>query len=151
MTKTRNYTEDAQRDATNTAENFIDEILAQVMDEDKDKEISKDLFNDYDGGDAYHHESHVDKAYSLLESATLLDQLENHVETDYGLWSGLEPRQAISAQAAYTYGNAVMYYWSELIEKINEERQEGILSDALQDEQPEEVIKQIVLDIIRSY
>ena len=33
----------------------------------------------------------------------------------------MEPRWAIAAQAAYTYGNAVYSEWHDLIEKINNE------------------------------
>ena len=40
-------------------------------------------------------------------------------ETDSGLWQGLPPRDAIRAQAAYTYGNAVLREWRDLIDDIN--------------------------------
>ena len=125
MTETTNYLREAADDAADTVRNFADEILEQLLD---DGEASDDLLNDYPNGDAWHHECHVDKEYSLIDAATLIDQLMEFEETDSGLWEGLEPRRAIAAQAAYTYGNAVYNEWRELIEKINSEAG-GIISD----------------------
>ena len=125
MTETTNYLREAADDAADTVRNFADEILEQLLD---DGEASDDLLNDYPNGDAWHHECHVDKEYSLIDAATLIDQLMEFEETDSGLWEGLEPRRAIAAQAAYTYGNAVYSEWRELIEKINSEAG-GIISD----------------------
>jgi len=125
MTETTNYLREAADDAADTVRNFADEILEQLLD---DGEASDDLLNDYPNGDAWHHECHVDKEYSLIDAATLIDQLMEFEETDSGLWEGLEPRRAIAAQAAYTYGNAVYSEWRELIEKINSEAS-GIISD----------------------
>jgi hypothetical protein len=116
-----NYLLEAETDAKEMVVNFIDEIVEKLIDEG---EASRDLNNDYAGGDSYHHESHVDKSYSLLEAAELLDQLGEFEEDDDGLWEGQKPRDAISAQAAYTYGNAVYSEWQELIEKINENAKE---------------------------
>jgi hypothetical protein len=55
----------------------------------------------------------------LLEAADLLAELGQYEEDDSGLWEGLSPREAVSAQAAYTYGNAVYSLWQERIEEIN--------------------------------
>lgn len=113
----RNWARDAEDDARHTVDEFEDEIVEQLV---RDGEASDDLGNDYSGGDRYHHETHVDKEYSLMEAAEVLDQLSEHEETDSGLWEGLPPRDAVSAQAAYTYGNAVYEEWRELIRTINE-------------------------------
>ena len=67
------------------------------------------------------HENHVDKSYTLSEAAELLDDLDDYEETDEGLWEDLSPRDAISAQAAYTYGNAVNYLFGDLTKKINKD------------------------------
>jgi len=112
-----NYRKEAASDARDMAENFLDAIVEQI---EAKGEASTDLNNDYSGGDEYHHSYHVDKSYSLLEAAELLDQLSDFEETDYGLWEGLDPREAVSAMAAYTYGNAVMSYWDDLIKEIND-------------------------------
>lgn len=113
-----NYLEDAQSDALSTIENFLDETVEQLREKG---EASDDLLNDYSDGDSYHHENHVDKSYTLLESAQILDQLHRYEETDSGLWEGSEPRKAIEIQAAYTYGNAVYNLWRHLIGELNKE------------------------------
>ena len=67
--------------------------------------------------------------YSLIDAATLIDQLTNFEETDSGLWEGRNPEGSHQrVQAAYTYGNAVYNEWRELIEKINSEAS-GIIGD----------------------
>ena len=105
MRDTTDYVSEAITDAKNMALNFLEDIVESYV--DNDGKASTDLFNDYPSGDEYHHEGHVDNEYDLTEAAMLLDQLSNFEETDSGLWEGLEPRKAISAQTAYTYGNAV--------------------------------------------
>lgn len=112
------YLDEAESDAQEMVENFRDEIEEQLADRD---EASKDLFNDYPGGDNYHHENHVDRPYQLKEAADLLDELSDYEETDTGLWEGLPPRDAIGAQAAFTYGNAVLGIWQDQIDNINSE------------------------------
>jgi len=111
-----NYRQDAKDDAENTALNFQGEIVEMLIEKE---EASDDLYNDYPNGDAWHHENHVDVAYSLQEAAELLGELYYCEEEDSGLWEGQPPRQAISTQAAFTYGNAVMEAWQTLITEIN--------------------------------
>lgn len=113
----RNYASDAEDDARETVDYFSDEIVEQLVDRGN---ASDDLFNDYGGGDGYHHETHVDRSYSLLEAATLLDQLSEHEETDSALWEGQDPRDAVATQAGFTYGNAVLSEWNDLIREIND-------------------------------
>ena len=112
------YNKEAISDAVSTAREFLDQIVEKVCD---GEDISDDLLNDYGTGDAYHHESHVDKEYGLADASDLLSQLSDHEETDTGLWEGQEPRKAIATQAAFTYGNAVMHHWQELIEELNDD------------------------------
>lgn len=116
--KPEDYLAKAREDAIDTIEHFKDEIIRQVV---ENKKASDDMGNDYPGGDSYHHSYHVDKSYDLIEAAHLLDQLANYEETDGGLWQGLEPREAVKAQAAYTYGNAVNGIFGELIQEFNQE------------------------------
>lgn len=117
-----NYHEKAEDDAKDAVENFLEEIVEDLL----DKGEAKDSLYDYAGGDSYHHENHTDRSYSLLEAAELLDQLSEHEETDSGLWDGMEPREAVKAQAAYTYGNAVMSDFRDLIVNINDEARETL-------------------------
>ena len=119
------YRDEARNDAKETISNFEEEILEQLHDKG---EASDDLLNDYCNGDAWHHENHVDKSYRLTEAAELLDELSDCEETDSGLWEGLAPRDAISAQAAYTYGNAVYSEFQDLIREINSDA-ECIIED----------------------
>jgi hypothetical protein len=122
------YLSDARSDAVDTVGNFLDEVVEQLIDKG---EASDDLFNDYPSGDEYHHQSHVDKYYRLSEAAELLDELSRYEETDSGLWEGLEPCRAIAAQAAYTYGSAVLAMWSELISEINGDDEAETIRDAV--------------------
>lgn len=110
------YYDEAKSDAAETVRNFMDVIVYRLMDGEK---VSDDLYNDYPDGDSYHHENHVDKAYSLTEADEILDTLSEYEETDDGLWIGQAPREAISTQAAYTYGNAVYGMWQKFIKDIN--------------------------------
>lgn len=119
------YRSDAESDARDTISEFQDTILEALL---ESGEASDDLLNDYPSGDAYHHESHVDKWYNLQDAAELIDQLSEFEETDSGLWEGQQPKEAIGTCAAFTYGNAVYSEWHDLIEKINEEA-ETIIDD----------------------
>lgn len=113
-----NWLNDARTDAADTANEFIDTIVDEYVDHG---EVSDDLLNDYPGGDSYHHETHVDKSYDLSEAAELLEELDDYEETDEGLWQGQKPREAISTQAAFTYGNAVMSLFRDLVKEINDD------------------------------
>ncbi len=119
------YRKEARADAVSTVENYEDEIAEKIFD---DGEASDDLLNDYGHGDSYHHERHVDKYYDLSDAAEVLDELSDFEETDTGLWEGLAPREAIGAQAAYTYGAAVYSFFQDLIKEVND-----AVTDALSD------------------
>ncbi len=112
-----NYQAQAKDDAVETASNFLKTIAEQMIETGI---AGEDLFNDYSDGDSWHHECHVDKFYTLLEAAELLDELEYCEESDWGLWEGQEPRKAIETQAAFTYGNAVIFEWTDLINRLND-------------------------------
>jgi len=152
MRDTTDYMSEAVNDAKNMALNFLEGIVESYI--DNDGKASTDLFNDYGDGDEYHYESHLDKEYDLTEAATLLNQLDNHEETDSGLWEGLEPREAISAQAAYTYGNAVLSYWEEIVKEVNSSSDmEDLLAKYL-DEEGKDIKREItakVKEIIDGY
>lgn len=139
--ETTDYRSEAHSDAQDTARNFIDEIVEQYVDKGG---VSDDLNNDYSGGDSYHHETHVDRAYSLTGAAKVLDDLREHTETDSGLWERQEPREAISTQAAFTYGNAVYSRWTDLVKEINGDSDLSELKDqldALDDTEPDDETK----------
>ncbi len=135
------YLEAAKSDAKDAARNFLQEIAEGVADKGK---ASDDINNDYPNGDGYFHETFVDRAYSLTEAAEVLEELYEYEETDEALWHGLKPRDAISAQAAYTYGAAVGELWNALIKEINEDsdvadaRQRVVDAQAAADEEPDD-------------
>lgn len=115
------YTE-ARSDAADTVEEYLDEIVEQLQEKGV---ASDDLGNDYTNGDAHHHENHVDKWYSLKDAAEVLSELSEWEEDDSGLWEGQAPKDAIATQAAFTYGNAVMSFFGNLISEINDDPQLG--------------------------
>lgn len=133
----REYSDRAESDAQEMFENFTDEMIEMA----EVGVISDDLNNDYDGGDSYHHENHVDSAYDLTEAAAILDQLAKYEETDNGLWDGLQPREAISAQAAFTYGNAVYSIWQEKVQALNTAIESLDFED---DEDREDVVRRFI-------
>lgn len=116
MSDTRDYPDHAESDARDTVSEFKDTILEALL---ESGEASEDLRNDYPNGDAWHHECHVDRSYSLRDAADLIDQLSEYEETDSGLWEGQQPKEAIGTCAAFTYGNAVYAEWVDLIKEIN--------------------------------
>jgi hypothetical protein len=146
MSDRKNWLAEAQSDAWETMDNFVDEMVKQWR---TSGEVSNDLHNDYSNGDSYHHESHVDKDYRLTEASELLDQLSEYEETDNGLWQGLEPRRAIAAQAAYTYGNAVYDMWRTLVDDINAEL--GELTHSMGSDATDKEIKAAGERLIRFY
>jgi len=136
----KTYRQQADDDAKDMVEHFTDQIVEKLIEEG---EASDDLNNDYSGGDSYHHETHVDRSYSLLEAATLLDELDDFEETDSGLWEGQSPRDAIATQAAFTYGHAVYSMWNDYIEKINDDAKETLDYFAEKNEELETRISQL--------
>lgn len=138
MPSTNNYRDEARSDACSTVENFRDEILDQLM---SDGQASDDLHNDYSNGDSYHHESHVDKWYNVAEAAAVLDQLDEYEETDSGLWDGQPMKEALSTCAAFTYGNAVLSEWADLIREINGQAEEIIDEFATEESDLEDEIE----------
>lgn len=146
MRKT-NWLVEARDDARRMVENFLDEIVEQLLGKG---EASDDYNNDFDDGDSYHHENHWDRSFDLLEASELLDQCSDYEETDGGLWQGRKPREAISAQAAFTYGNTVAHFWSEYIKEINKDEEVAtILNDAREDEMDEDKIGALVASRVK--
>jgi hypothetical protein len=118
----KNWYKEALGDALDMMDNFEDEIIEQL---NTTGEASDDVNNDYSGGDEYHNSSHVDRSYGLLESAHILSQLSDYEADDSGLWEGVDdPERALEVKVAYTYGNAVMGEFQDLIKELNEEFQD---------------------------
>ena len=125
-----NHINSAADDARDMAIYLLDAITQQLVEGD---DASADLFNDYCDGDSYFHESHIDREFHLKTAAEILETYAEFEETDSGMWEGLDPKTAISVQAAYTYGNAIMSEWQRIIRHVNESDQRVILADMIQD------------------
>lgn len=109
------YMREAKQQAREAAIFFYEKIVDALLSSEK---VSIDM-GEYDS--SYHHETHIDQAYTLHEAADVLDELHKYEETDSGLWYGQDPQTAISTMAAYTYGNAVASMWCELANEINDD------------------------------
>jgi hypothetical protein len=115
----KNWYKEALSDAIEMVDYFEDTVIEQL---EESGEASGDVNNDYPSGDEYHHSSHTDRSYSLIDAAHLLSQLSNYEADDSGLWEGIDdPERAIEVKAAYTYGNAVMSEFQDLIKELNDE------------------------------
>ena len=136
----------ATDDAKDTALHFLNYITQQLIEGD---DASADLFNDYCDGDSYFHESHIDREFHLKTAAEILETYAEFEETDSGLWEGLDPKTAISVQAAYTYGNAIMSEWQRIIHHINESDQRVILADMIQDYEKDELTLDDLCAVVR--
>lgn len=114
-TNKKDWNAETLENAWDMVQNFFDEILEQAVTEP----VSNDLYNDYKSGDSYQYENNQPDM-NLLEAAEVLDALDDYEETDWGLWDRSEPKEAVCTQASYTFGNAVMHHWGEIIKEINE-------------------------------
>jgi len=127
-----NYNMNTEDDAKELiTEYFMNEIIEKLI---NDGEASNDMYNDYDNGDSIFHETITDRDYDLTEATEVLSQLYCHEEEDSGLWDGINDINQIAAtKAAYTYGNAVMSEWDDLIAEINNIDMELIDTQAAED------------------
>jgi hypothetical protein len=104
------------------------DVLDDALDFIRDHE---DLFLEAlrDGHDSLHdfsiddrgefHESVTDRSYTLADAAYILENCDNE-ETDSGLWSSLDPKEAVPVMAAYSYANDVRERLGELYEELHE-------------------------------
>lgn len=96
------------------AKMFVDEHKEDVFTEVRDGNTDVyDLLND----SKIHEWVDNDFIYvDLIDSAHIIEQSDN-VETDYGLWEGQDPQEAIKAMAFFTYRNDLYYAVKELMEE----------------------------------
>jgi hypothetical protein len=111
----KNWSSEADGDARDAIEYFLDEIVSAAFDNRDEVPTAIDEWSD-----SYHHETHVDRSYRLMEAAEILDQLSQYEETDSGLWEGQEPQEAVITQAAFTYAHAVYSEFRTMMEGVNE-------------------------------
>lgn len=96
------------------AKMFVDEHREDVFKEVRDGNTDVyNLLND----SKIHEWADNDFIYvDIIDSAHIIEQ-SNNVETDYGLWEGQDPQDAIKAMAFFTYRNDLYYAVKELMEE----------------------------------
>lgn len=142
------YEAEALEAAVDALSHYEDSILELLVDEG----WASQCISDYDDGDSYHHETHVDKSYGVEEAVKLLADLSEHEETDSGLWEGQDWERVLDAKAAYTYGNAVYWKFHELIGEINDEYELSV--DDWEDEPSESERKEFAqeaFNVVKGY
>jgi len=111
------YFDKAREAAKDAAKHFEDEIVEEII--DSEGKTRKVYIGDY--SDSYAHENLSDSYYNLHEAADVLDDLSKYEADDEGLWEGMKPRDAISVMAAETFRNAAESFFSQILEKVNDE------------------------------
>ena len=108
------YEEDIEKEAISFLEDNLDAVKDGLID---DQEMLDDI-RGHDIRDAFH-EQVVDRSYSPSDAVAVLEASDNE-ETDNGLWEGLDWREALSARAAYTFGNDVWFKAQEIYTELAE-------------------------------
>lgn len=109
------YLDQSKTEAVDCLKQFANEIADHLINR------GEVYLYDIDGFDEYHHETHVNRAYNLLEAAILLTELKVFEETDHGLWENLPLETMLDAKAAYTYGNAVFSAMDDILTDLQED------------------------------
>jgi DNA repair exonuclease SbcCD ATPase subunit len=123
MANFENYYEKVEAEAKSFVDDYIDEIYTEV--EENGVDDLYDFVNDY----RLHEWVDSDFIYvGLIESANIIEQ-SNNVETDSGLWEGLEPTKAIETQAFYTYRNDMSIEIMDIIKSELQDRQSELETD----------------------
>lgn len=148
----KDYLGEARLDAAEMALEFLDEITENML----DTQGTSLHYADYTGGDEYHHQTHIDRDWSLTEAAEIIEQCRWNLEDDSGLWQGLEPIKAVIAQAAYTYGNTVTSFFQDLIHDLNKDSElDKLLNpEPVEDDDPEvdsEAVKARIKEAIEAF
>lgn len=138
------YYQQTKEDAIDFIDELTDEIVEQFL---SDGEIGEDIRNDFAHGDSLFHETIVDRWYSPEDAIMLLSNLHEWEETDEGLWEGQDWEEIISMKAAWTYGNAVYEFATDVINQIRD----AIDMDELDLEVANEVLDKINNDIASPY
>lgn len=130
----------------NEARSFVDEYEDELLDEIKDGNTDVyEFVNDYR---VYEWVDNDFIYVDLTDSAEILEQSDN-VETDYGLWEGQEPVEAIKTQAFFTYRNdlsdKIMSIFESVLQDKLDELEERLeeLREELKSEKDENNLEEI--------
>lgn len=87
----------------------------------------KEAWEQYDDNSSIHYfvESSLTWQQGLSESDIIINHLYEYEETDTGLWDGLQPEEAITAKAFWTYKNGLVVGAFELLEELQDEEYRG--------------------------
>lgn len=117
-----NYYEYVEKEA----KSFVEDNELDLIDEIEDGNTD---VNEYIHDYRLHEWVDSDFIYvDLMDCAEILEQ-SNEVETDSGLWEGLEPRKAIETQAFFTYRNDLGFEVESQFKDILERKLEEVESD----------------------
>ena len=110
MSEFQNYYGYISDQAKMFVDQYKDEVFGEIREGDTDVD---DLLND----SRIHEWVDNDFIYvDLVDSAHIIEQSDN-VETDWGLWEGQDPQDAIKSMAFYTYRNDLYYAVKEALEE----------------------------------
>lgn len=110
------YWDEAKREARKIFHYLSDEIVAEIMEEKGP--IEKVRIADFPSGDQY--APGDDQNYSLIEAAKSIEELNQFEETDSAYWEGQDIRRAFRTVASLTYRNAVNYFFTGMIDVLND-------------------------------
>lgn len=146
MGKFSNYSEYIEQGAQEFVDEYEDDLIQEIKDGNTD-------IHEYVNDSRTHEWVDNDFIYvDLVDSAEILEQSDN-VETDYGLWEGLEPRKAIEAQAFFTYRNDLSYAVMDKIEELLQTKLDDVMSnleelrEELESEENEDIINELKNEI----
>lgn len=145
---TTDYKDKAQEKAADAVRDCIDDIVEQLIDRG---EASDDLLNDYGSYGEAAEQDWTDEWYNPQEAVKCLDDLDDHEETDSGLWDGKGWKEMLSAIAAFTFRNGCMSFWQELIKQINDDIDADELKNEIRDAVKAEKMPDIESEVIAEF
>lgn len=126
------YSDEAKENAIDAIKDVKDEIVEALIEKDE----APNSILDYSDGETT--ESYwMDNWYEPSEAVDLIEELDEHEETDEGLWEGCDWRRMLSAKAALTMRNANLSEFSSLMIALNDDIDVDELREEVRDEMKE--------------
>jgi hypothetical protein len=122
MSDFKYYYDEVETSASDFVDEYIDETIQRIKDGDIDP---SDFLNDEQHNFTENKFIHTD----IVDHAHII-KYSNEVETDSGLWEGLEPQRAIESMAYFTFRNDLRIEAGNQmrlkLEEVNEELEEKL-------------------------
>jgi hypothetical protein len=137
---------DYEKEVLDDAKDFIrehKEMIVEALENRGDFDC-----NDMDGLDEAWNQEVVDRSYSLTDAAVILDNCHNE-ESDYGLWEGREPEEAIESKAALSYANDMWEQCVDLFKEI-EARFQDLIGES-PDSEESDLAKQAFDEVVEEW